>query len=109
MAGTTAVADPVIDEALSIDEIMERYRGEWLLIRVTDHDEDGWPTHGHVTVHAASQKAMLDEMERQTDPPELAQFTRYSFLAEPDIYVDDPAEFHRLLREEIEADRASCV
>jgi hypothetical protein len=62
-----------------------------------------------VTVHAGSQNAMLDEMERQSDPPDLAKLPRYSFLAEPDLYIDDPAELHRLIREEIEADRADCV
>jgi hypothetical protein len=102
------VAEPTPYEVLSIDEIMDRFAGEWIMMRVTEHDE-GWPARGYVTIRAATQNAMLVEMERQSDVPELARFPRYSFLAEPDLYIDDPAELHRLMCEEIEADRADCV
>jgi predicted kinase len=90
-------------EVLSFDEMMVRYSGEWILVRATQEDE-GWPTHGIVTVHAASQQEMLAEMERHPDPPELAQLPRWSFLAEPGAYINDPKEFWRLFNEWLKSD-----
>ncbi|MEA2515840.1 MAG: hypothetical protein QOJ59_5329 [Thermomicrobiales bacterium] len=99
---TVAEASP--DEVLSIDQIMERYPGEWILMRVTAHDADGWPTHGCVTVHAPTQNDMLDEMERGPTAPQHARLRLHSFLADRSIYIDDPAEIRQFIAEWIEAD-----
>jgi hypothetical protein len=103
-------ADSARNDVLSIDEVMDRYRGEWILMRVTRHDE-GWPTHGYVTVHATTQNAMLDEMERQTESPEHARLPLHSFLADPDIYIDpsDPAAMKQFMAELLGTDRANHV
>jgi hypothetical protein len=97
-------ADPISYEVLTIDEVFDRYRGEWLLLRVTEDDGEGWPTHGIVTVHAATQNGMLDEMERRTDPPELARFPRTSLLADRRCYINDPEEIRRFIDEWIKSD-----
>lgn len=100
----TPVVKSTSYEVLSFDEIMDRYRGEWILLRVTQDDEGGWPTHGIVTVHASRQQEMIDEMYRHPDPPELAQLPRLSLLAEPGRYITDPVEFRRLFDEWIKSD-----
>jgi hypothetical protein len=38
--------------ALPMTDIVARFEGEWILMRVTEHDEDHWPAAGHVLVHA---------------------------------------------------------
>jgi hypothetical protein len=35
----------------SVDEIVDAYRGEWILLRTTA-SELGWPTHGEVLAHS---------------------------------------------------------
>jgi hypothetical protein len=101
----TAVAEPIPNEALSIDEIMDRYPGEWILMRVTQYDEDYWPTHGYVTIHAATQQAMLDEMERQPTAPEHARLRLHSFFADRSVNLDDPVEARKFIDEWIGAGR----
>jgi hypothetical protein len=102
-----ASAGAARNEPLSIDEVMDRYRGEWVLMRVTEHDADGWPVRGYVTVHAPKQNDMLDEMERQPTAPEHARLPLYSFLAEPELYVDpaDPEALRRFIAEQLGAGR----
>lgn len=39
-------------EALPLEEINERYFGEWVLLRVTEVDTEGHITHGKVLVHS---------------------------------------------------------
>jgi hypothetical protein len=43
-------------EVLSVDEVIARYPGEWILMQVTAHDADRWPSHGHVLAHDMSYK-----------------------------------------------------
>src|SRR5262249_61417407 len=95
----TTAAGHIPYEVLSMDEIFDRYHGEWILLRITEDDGEGWPTRGIVAVHAATQNEMLDEMERRPDPPELARLPRWSFLAERGIYLTDPAEIRKIIHE----------
>jgi hypothetical protein len=46
-----AEAEP---ESMSVDEVIARYPGQWILMRVTAHDEDKWPSHGQVLAHDMS-------------------------------------------------------
>ena len=71
MAGTsrtTGVADQQAHGAasgpLSLDEIIARYGGQWVLMRVTGHDEDWWPAEGYVVAHASTQEELLQAHER---------------------------------------------
>jgi hypothetical protein len=99
----TPVAEPIPHEVLSMDEIFDRYAGEWIILHVTQYDE-GWPTHGIVKVHAPTQMEMLDEMERSPDPPELARLPQASFLADRRYYIDDPEEIRKFIDEWIKSD-----
>jgi hypothetical protein len=72
-------------------------------MRATQEDE-GWPTHGVVTVHATSQQGMLAEMEQHPDPPELARLPQWSFLAGRGMYITDPAEFWQFFSEWVKSD-----
>ncbi len=98
-------AVPIPREVLSIDEAMDRYAGEWVLMHVTRHDEDGWPSHGWVTVHAATQQAILDKMEKSPNDPERGHYVGgYWFKADRSLYIDDPTEFRLFLDEWIASD-----
>lgn len=100
----TTAAEPIPYEDLSMDEIFDRYHGEWILFRVTEDDGEGWPTRGIVTIHAPTQNEMLDEMERRPDPPELRRYPQASLLADRRCYINDPEEIRRFIDEWIKSD-----
>jgi hypothetical protein len=71
------------EEVLTIDEMIERYYGEWILMRVLERDEDYFPMKGQVVLHAKT-KAELLKAEAQA-PPAIAGQPYYTFPAIPDI------------------------
>jgi hypothetical protein len=79
---TAPVVGPT--DTISIDEIVERYRGEWILMRVTKDDEDGWPERGYLLERAASQNEIIAAMERWVHLADDGnRWPFYTFLAEP--------------------------
>jgi hypothetical protein len=46
-----------------IEQIRQRYEGEWLLIKVTSHDENGLPKEGILLGHFPDRKAAWDATE----------------------------------------------
>ena len=54
IAPTTALTRQSANQSaliMSVDEILDRYHGEWILLRTTA-SELGWPTHGEVLAHS---------------------------------------------------------
>lgn len=86
-ARTTGVADHLTQGTesgpLSLDEIIDRYGGEWVLMRVTGHDEDWWPAEGFVVAHASSQAELLEAEEQA--PPATPGQPYCAFFAQHDI------------------------
>ena len=78
--GEAAAADA---GPLSLDKIIARFRGEWVLMRVTGHDEEHWPSEGYVLAHAPTQGALLEAEEKAPQP--IAGQPYYAFFAEPFI------------------------
>lgn len=39
-------------ELISMDEVVRRHEGEWVLLRATEWDEDRWPTRGELLAHS---------------------------------------------------------
>ena len=79
---------PILGEELTIEQIIDRHRDQWVVMRVTGHDEDHWPAKGHVLVSAPRQRQALDELERLVAAhPETRRKGQplYSFFAQPDI------------------------
>jgi hypothetical protein len=68
---------------LPLDEIIARHRGEWVLMRVTNHDEDYWPSEGYVVAHAPTDEELLT-LEEQAPRATPGQ-PYYSFYAAPFI------------------------
>jgi hypothetical protein len=56
-------------EILSIDEVTERYYGEWVLMLVTEHDEEHWPSHGKVIAHSHKQEDLNEPLRRLPKDP----------------------------------------
>jgi hypothetical protein len=50
-------------------EIVARFEGEWILMRVTEHDEDHWPAAGHVISHAPGQADVIRALATRERPP----------------------------------------
>src|SRR6266508_4061082 len=40
--GRGSASEALVDTAISIDEIVDRHYGEWVLMRITEHDDEGW-------------------------------------------------------------------
>ena len=90
---------PIPDEELTIEEIIDRHLDRWVLMRVTGHDEDHWPAKGYVIATAATQReadAVLEKMIETKPKPRRDGCPLYAFWAQPDI---GPAEFEALLQE----------
>lgn len=54
-------------DVLSVDEICDRYPGQWILLRIMEQDEDGWPMAGRVLFRAPEQRDIIAEI--QVHPP----------------------------------------
>jgi hypothetical protein len=71
-------------DTISIDEFVERYRGEWILMRVTKDDGDGWPERGYLLERAPGQKEIIAALERWVHLANDGNpWPFYTFLAEP--------------------------
>jgi hypothetical protein len=87
------------DDTISIDEIIERHRGEWVLMRVTENDEDGWPARGYLLEVAPTQGEVITALERWAHlAGDGNRWPFDTFLAEPLIksgpeYATAVAEF----------------
>ncbi len=72
--------DPATE--LSLDEVVERFDGQWVLIRVTRLDTRDVPTHGRVVMHGLSHEkvcARRDELVSQSG----SRAPYYVFHAKP--------------------------
>src|SRR5437762_3559735 len=56
-------------EYLTRDEAVRLYPGQWVLMRVTEMDPQGWPAKGQILAHAADQRDVLQKLPRR-DPSE---------------------------------------
>ena len=73
-------------------DIIARYEGEWLLVRVTAHDEDHWPAKSRVLVHAPRQEDIVRALAARGPLAEGSSavpfLPLYSFRAIPDVASD---------------------
>jgi hypothetical protein len=46
-----------------IEQIRQRYEGEWLLIKVTSHDENGLPKEGILLFHSPDREAVYEAVD----------------------------------------------
>ena len=95
--GTAAIGAQ--DDTITVDEVIERYRGEWILMRITEDDEDGWPKRGYLLEHGLTQDETIDAIKRWIHlANDGNRWPFETFLAEPIIksgpeYAAAVAEF----------------
>lgn len=79
----------VDEEILTYDEIVERYFGESIVMRVTEEEDGGWPSKGVVLAHALEEEEITEAIRsgeiirrgpdgRPAEP--LAMFRAYPFV-----------------------------
>lgn len=51
-ASVDDLAAPNGPPELSVEEVIACHRDEWILMRVTGFDEDGWPERGYLLAHS---------------------------------------------------------
>ena len=88
------------DEELSPEEAGERYRHEWILLKVTRVNEEGVITHGQILEHSPSRKRISKT---------LARFWQREPDAQVDIFVGGTRrvsgdEFRKAIAEAAERD-----
>lgn len=74
------------NEALTVEEVIDRHYGEWVVIRVVDLDEEGWPLRGRVLVHSPRQEDLVPLLEQEANTADGNRDPRalyYSFRAYP--------------------------
>jgi hypothetical protein len=94
----------LVDTALTLDEIVERYYGERILMRITEHDDEGWPYKGDVLAHSSRDQDITLAVEqlaeaRRTDPTR-AQEQYFSFCAYP--FLREGPEYEAAVKEFID-------
>jgi uncharacterized protein (DUF2336 family) len=72
---------------MTVDDAIARFRGDWVLMKVTDHDDAHWPTQGYVLAHSADRAAISAalalEPPRSSVAPGAATQPYYVFRAYP--------------------------
>ncbi len=53
-----------VQEALTLQEIHERFRDEWVLVRVLEEDELGQPLRGQVVAHSPDREEIYAAQRR---------------------------------------------
>jgi hypothetical protein len=75
-------------EMMTVEEIADRYEGEWVLMRVTEYDEEGWPAKGLLLAHSPRQQDINLALEQRSDgeaSPDQAPIPYYAFMAGPTL------------------------
>ena len=71
---------------MSVNEAIARFRGEWVLMKVTEYDEDHWPSRGYVIAHSPDREeinAAIPLRSQEVISPEAPRQPHYVFLAYP--------------------------
>ena len=95
-AGTlhSPASTTVRDKALSIDEITEKHRGNWVLVNVTEFDELRTPSRGKVVMHSADRGDISKVLEENRNNPGKEK-NFYVFFAE--TLLTSGREFERAI------------
>lgn len=71
----------------TVEETITLHGGEWILMKVTAFDEDGWPERGLVLAHSPHRsdisEALRKEPPRSPQPPEAPYEPYYIYNAFP--------------------------
>lgn len=93
MTANTGVEPPAVSgehptgTLMTVKEAIARFHGEWVLMKVTEYDEDHWPSEGYMIAHSPDRgdisAAVALEPPRGTLPPDTPRRPYYVFLAYP--------------------------
>jgi hypothetical protein len=87
----TSTSTPAMsaDELLTVDEAAERYRDQWVLMKVVERDERHQPARGFVLAHSFDEQevnaALAKEPPLGALPPEERTHSYYVFNAYPHV------------------------
>ena len=76
----------------SVEDIVARHGNEWIMLRVTEFDEDQWPIKGVVVAHSPDREAISAALAADD-----AFQTHYVFQAVP--HLRSGAEYDRVVKE----------
>ena len=83
---------------MTVKEAIAQFHGEWVLMKVTEYDEDRWPSKGYVIGHSPEREGVSEalalEPPRGLLPPNAPRLMYYVFLAYP--RARSLAEYHAM-------------
>src|SRR5262249_50521995 len=85
---TTTATEQSTGTLMSVNEAIARFRGEWVLLKVTEYDEDYWPSRGYMIAHSPDRDAISEAIPLRSQEPTMPDAPRqpyYVFLAYPRV------------------------
>lgn len=52
-------------ELMTVTEAIDRFRGDWVLMKVTEMDDHHWPSNGYVLGHSSEEQELIEAMKRE--------------------------------------------
>jgi hypothetical protein len=77
---SVATSTPLTGEVLSIDEVDERYCGEWVELRITAYNEYHQPSHGIVVAHDPDARRCVEGKARARETGALPRDAPLAFF-----------------------------
>ena len=62
---------------LTVNEIIARHRDEWILMRVTGFDAEGWPERGYLLAHSPRRGDISDALAKEPRRSDMAPDAPY--------------------------------
>ena len=85
----TANRKRVVGEFMSVEDAIDRYRDEWVLMYATERDEHHWPSRGYVLAHSHDRDDLNDVLAKEPlrSSPDFDRppGTYYPFFAVPRV------------------------
>jgi hypothetical protein len=95
--GDLAEAHRRWNEEMSVDDVIENYEGEWILLRITEWDEHHNPSRGAVIVHDLDNQPIWNMWAQLKDESPDSGDRYYIFQARPVIRTEE--ELLKFLRD----------
>lgn len=82
--------NPMVEpEVITVDDACERYRGEWILMRVTGHNAKQLPGEGNVLAHEKSRDVIQEQIMAMLSAIKESGAEHYLFFGEERFYTGE--------------------
>src|SRR5438874_983062 len=97
-------SDRAVGELMTIDQIIQKFDGQWVLIKIAAYDEDKWPSAGYLIGHSRSDRPLWKRMTERLIAEGKPELPYYIFQARRLIRTGE--EWRQRLKELNDSDDA---